>query len=173
MSMSKNIIDELKNQGSIPNVFQKDLIKSFDNIQLNTHIFAPIVNLLQNKTTGIYIWGEVGRGKTLLINAFLKNLPKKINFKNFHYIEFMNFIHENLTNFSGNKDPLKEIAKLLSKNNKLICIDEFQVEDVADAMIIGNLLNMLLYLNVTILITSNAHPDNLYIDGLQRQKFMK
>tara|TARA_B100000886_G_scaffold50493_1_gene31078 strand:+ start:148 stop:1197 length:1050 start_codon:yes stop_codon:yes gene_type:complete len=173
MSMSKNIIDELKNQGSIPNVFQKDLIKSFDNIQLNTHIFAPIVNLFQKRTKGIYIWGEVGRGKTLLINAFLKNLPKKINFKNFHYIEFMNFIHENLTNFSGNKDPLKEIAKLLSKNNKLICIDEFQVEDVADAMIIGNLLNMLLYLNVTILITSNAHPDNLYIDGLQRQKFMK
>ena len=173
MSVSKNIIDELKNQGSIPNVFQKDLIRSFDNIQLNTHIFTSIVNLFQKRTTGIYIWGEVGRGKTILINAFLKNLPKKINFKNFHYIEFMNFIHENLTNFSGNKDPLKEIAKLLSKNNKLICIDEFQVEDVADAMIIGNLLNMLLNLNVIILITSNAHPDNLYIDGLQRQKFMK
>ena len=173
MSISKNIIDELKNQGSIPNVHQKDLIKAFDNIQLKTHILISIVNLFQKRTTGIYIWGDVGRGKTLLINAFLKNLPKKINFQNFHYIEFMNFIHENLSKFSGNKDPLKVIAKLLSKDNKLICIDEFQVEDVADAMIIGNLLNMLLNLNVIILITSNAHPDNLYIDGLQRQKFMK
>ena len=173
MSVSKNIIDELKNQGSIPNVYQKDLIKAFDNIQLNTHIFISFVNLFQKKTAGIYVWGEVGRGKTLLINAFLKNLPKNINFQSFHYIEFMNFIHENLTKFSGSKDPLKEIAKLFSKNNKLICIDEFQVEDVADAMIIGYLLNMLVNLNVIILITSNAHPDNLYIDGLQRQKFMK
>ena len=173
MSVSKNIIDELKNQGSIPNVYQKDLIKAFNNIQLNTHVFISFVNLFQKKTAGIYVWGEVGRGKTLLINAFLKNLPKNINFQSFHYIEFMNFIHENLTKFSGSKDPLKEIAKLFSKNNKLICIDEFQVEDVADAMIIGYLLNMLVNLNVIILITSNAHPDNLYIDGLQRQKFMK
>ena len=75
MSLSNNIIDEIKNQGSIPNVFQKDLIKSFDNIQLNTHIFTSIVNLFQKRTAGIYIWGKVGRGKTLLINAFLKNLP--------------------------------------------------------------------------------------------------
>ena len=173
MSLSKNIIDELKNQGSIPNVYQEHLIKAFDNIQLNHDLIDKIVNLFKKRNYGIYIWGEVGRGKTLLVNAFLKNLPKKINFQNFHYIEFMNYIHENLTNLSGKKDPLKEIAKILSKNNRLISIDEFQVEDVADAMIIGNLLNMLLNLNVIIVITSNAHPDNLYIDGLQRQKFMK
>ena len=173
MSLSKNIIDELKNQGSIPNVYQEHLIRAFDNIQINHDLIDTVVNLFKKRSNGIYIWGEVGRGKTLLINAFLKNLPKKIHFQNFHYIEFMNYIHENLTNLSGKKDPLKEIAKILSKNNRLICIDEFQVEDVADAMIIGNLLNMLLNLNMIIVITSNAHPDNLYIDGLQRQKFMK
>ena len=173
MSLSKNIIDELKNQGSIPNVYQEHLIRAFDNIQINHDFIDTIVNLFKKRSNGIYIWGEVGRGKTLLINAFLKNLPKKIHFQNFHYIEFMNYIHENLTNLSGKKDPLKEIAKILSKNNRLICIDEFQVEDVADAMIIGNLLNMLLNLNMIIVITSNAHPDNLYIDGLQRQKLMK
>ncbi len=173
MSLSKNIIDELKNQGSIPNVYQEHLIRAFDNIQLNHDLIDTIVNLFKKRSNGIYIWGEVGRGKTFLINAFLKNLPKKIHFQNFHYIEFMNYIHENLTNLSGKKDPLKEIAKILSKNNRLICIDEFQVEDVADAMIIGNLLNMLLNLNMIIVITSNAHPDNLYIDGLQRQKLMK
>lgn len=173
MSLSKNIIDELKNQGSIPNVYQEHLIKVFDNIQLNIGLIDEIVNFFKKRSLGIYIWGEVGRGKTLLTNAFLKNLPKKIHFQNFHYIEFMNYIHENLTNLSGKKDPLKEIAKILSKNNRLICIDEFQVEDVTDAMIIGNLLNMLLSLNVIIVITSNAHPDNLYIDGLQRQKLMK
>ena len=173
MSLSKNIIDELKNQGSIPNVYQEYLIKAFDNIKLNHDLIDTVVNLFKKRSNGIYIWGEVGRGKTHLINAFLKNLPKKIYFQNFHYIEFMNYIHENLTNLSGKKDPLKEIAKILSKNNRLICIDEFQVEDVADAMIIGNLLNMLLNLNMIIVITSNAHPDNLYIDGLQRQKLMK
>ena len=85
MSVSKNIIDELKNQGSIPNVYQKDLIKTFDNIQLNTHIFISFVNLFQKRTAGIYIWGEVGRGKTFLITAFLKNLPKNINFQSFHH----------------------------------------------------------------------------------------
>ena len=173
MSISKNIIDELKNQGSIPNVFQKHLIKTFDNIRFNNDLINSIVNFFKKRTYGIYIWGEVGRGKTLLINAFLKNLPKNVAFQNFHYIEFMSYIHENLSKLSGKKDPLKDIAKILSKNNRLICIDEFQVEDVADAMIIGNLLNMLLNLNVIIVITSNAHPDNLYIDGLQRQKLMK
>mgnify|MGYP000184094226 FL=1 len=117
MSLSKNIIDELKNQGSIPNVYQEHLIKVFDNIQLNTGLIDEIVNFFKKRSLGIYIWGEVGRGKTLLTNAFLKNLPKKIHFQNFHYIEFMNYIHENLTNLSGKKDPLKEIAKILSKNN--------------------------------------------------------
>ena len=78
MSLSKNIIDELKNQGSIPNVYQEHLIKVFDNIQLNIGLIDEIVNFFKKRSLGIYIWGEVGRGKTLLTNAFLKNLPKKI-----------------------------------------------------------------------------------------------
>ena len=65
------------------------------------------------------------------------------------------------------------MQKTISSKFKVILIDEFQVEDVADAMIIGNLLNQLIINGVELYLTSNAHPDNLYKDGLQRQKFMK
>jgi cell division protein ZapE len=84
----------------------------------------------------------------------------------------MQNIHNELSVMSGKSDPLNLIAKSLSKKYKIIFIDEFQVEDVADAMIIGNLLNQLIQLDVVLYITSNAHPDDLYKDGLQRQKFI-
>ena len=117
-----------------------------------------------------YIWGEVGRGKTLITKSFLNEI--KINKAIFHYIDFMQNIHNELSVMSDKSDPLNLIAKSLSKKYKIIFIDEFQVEDVADAMIIGNLLNQLIQSGVILYITSNAHPNDLYKDGLQRQKFI-
>ena len=84
----------------------------------------------------------------------------------------MQNIHESLSKLSGKKNPIDEIAKSLNRKYEIIFIDEFQVEDVADAMIIGNLLNQLIQYGMLIFLTSNAHPDNLYKNGLQRQKFM-
>jgi len=87
-------------------------------------------------------------------------------------MEFMQSIHEQLSNLPGKKNPLNIIARDLSKRCKVIFIDEFQVEDITDAMIIGNLLNQLTALNTTLYLTSNTHPDDLYKDGLQREIFI-
>jgi cell division protein ZapE len=85
----------------------------------------------------------------------------------------MNFVHLKLNNLSGSKNPLKMLSKSLNKDYDLIFIDEFQVEDVADAMIIGDLLNRIIDGGMKLILTSNAHPNDLYKDGLQRQKFIK
>ena len=91
----------------------------------------------------------------------------------FHFIEFMQLIHKKLSEFSGNSDPLLKVVKNLSIDFKIIFIDEFQIEDIADAMIIGTLLEALLKKGTRLFLSSNSDPDNLYKDGLQRAKFIK
>ena len=167
--MIQNIIDELKNQGIELDAVQLELLKYLnDSFKKNSNFLANYTKKNINKS--FYIWGDVGRGKTLITNEFIKKieLEKRV----FHYIDFMQDIHESLSKLAGKKNPIDEIAKSLNKKYRIIFIDEFQVEDVADAMIIGNLLNQLIQYGVLIFLTSNAHPDNLYKNGLQRQKFM-
>jgi cell division protein ZapE len=168
---SQNIIDELKNQGIEPDSSQIELIRKLCRIRFNKNNFLNLKFFKNTSCSGIYIWGEVGRGKTLITNAFLKKCTS-IKFKSFHYIDLMKFIHSKLTEYAGKKDPLKLIKKDLSTECQLIFIDEFQVEDVADAMIVGNLVNALVDDGLKIILTSNAHPDDLYKDGLQRRKFL-
>ncbi|MDC0415532.1 cell division protein ZapE [Gammaproteobacteria bacterium] len=131
-----------------------------------------LTSKLENKSTKkcFYIWGKVGRGKTLITKTFFNLLTERK--ASFHYMEFMQTIHDELLDLSGKKNPLNIIARSLSRKCKLIFIDEFQVEDITDAMIIGNLINQLIKLNVTIYLTSNTHPDNLYKNGLQREVFI-
>ncbi len=145
------------------------LIRELCNIKIRDTFFIPNFSS-KSKNQGLYIWGDVGRGKTLVVNEFIKHIKEK-NVITFHYIDFMNFIHNQLNKNSGSKNPLKKISSDLSKN-KLIFIDEFQVEDVADAMIIGDILRQIKNNGTKVILTSNAHPDDLYKDGLQRQKFI-
>ena len=95
------------------------------------------------------------------------------NSAQFHFIEFMQLVHNKLVDFSGTSDPLIKVVKHLSNDHKIIFIDEFQIEDIADAMIIGTLIEALSNSGIRLLISSNSHPDNLYKDGLQRAKFLK
>ena len=169
MSINQNIIDGLKNQGTNPNLAQVALIKDLCGIKIKDTFFIKRFSS-KSKNQGLYIWGEVGRGKTLIVNEYIKHIKEK-NIRTFHYIDFMNFIHDQLNKSSGSKNPLKKISSDLSRN-KLIFIDEFQVEDVADAMIIGDILKQIKNLGTKVVLTSNAHPDDLYKDGLQRQKFI-
>jgi len=131
-----------------------------------------LTNKLENNSTkrSFYIWGDVGRGKTLITKAFVNLLTERK--ASFHYMEFMQKIHNELSELQGKKNPLNILARSICRNYKLIFIDEFQVEDITDAMIVGNLINQLIKLNVTIYLTSNTHPDNLYKDGLQRDVFI-
>ena len=125
-------------------------------------------NNLQNK--GIYLYGGVGRGKTFLMDMFFKELPitKK---KRIHFHRFMNDIHEKLNLKKDTVNPIDEIANDISKEINVLCFDEFIVNDIADAMILGELLKGLFANKVVIVFTSNTEPKNLYSNGLQREKF--
>ena len=172
MSDSQNIIDKLKNQGLEPNLNQIKLISVLNRVDLKKRKIFKINRLKEDALDGISIWGNVGRGKTLITKEYL-SLNHDLRIKDFHYIDFMNFVHDELNNNSGSKNPLKLVTKSLCKSYDLLFIDEFQVEDVADAMIIGDLLNKIVDKGIKIILTSNAHPNDLYKDGLQRQKFIK
>ena len=106
-----------------------------------------------------------------MLNAIFKEI--KLTKCSYHFIEFMKFIHNELRLVENTKDPIEIIAKRIASKYRVVFIDEFQVEDVSDAMIIGKLLNLLSKMNVFIMLTSNAKIENLYKNGLQREKFIK
>lgn len=120
---------------------------------------------------GIYFWGGVGRGKTYLMDAFYDSLPFPDKMR-CHFHRFMQKVHIELKALSGEKNPLTAIAKIIRKDARVICFDEFFVSDIADAMILGRLMEHLFEEGVTLVATSNIVPDNLYKDGLQRKRFL-
>lgn len=134
--------------------------------------FSDVFNFL-NKTEflGLYIWGDVGRGKTYLVDLFYLNLSTKKKTR-LHYHHFMKIIHSKLAEISGKKDPLKSIARWFYENYSIICLDEFFVKDIADAMNLATLFKYLLEFNIFLVVTSNVIPNKLYEGGLQRQKFI-
>ena len=171
MLIAQNIIDNLKNQGTNPDIAQIKLINLLSKTKFNSAF--SIKKIFKNdENLGFYIWGDVGRGKTLIAKTYINEL-KRNDVKSFHYIDLMNFIHNELSKFSGSKDPMEKVFKSLIMETAMIFIDEFQVEDVADAMIIGDLLKKIVKKGIKVIMTSNAHPQDLYKDGLQRQKFLK
>lgn len=134
--------------------------------------FSDIINFFNKPDfLGLYIWGDVGRGKTYLVDLFYTNLDTEKKTR-LHYHHFMKIIHSKLKEISGKKDPLKIIANWFYENYTIICLDEFFVKDIADAMNLAALFNYLLSSNIYFVITSNVIPNKLYEGGLQRQKFI-
>lgn len=121
---------------------------------------------------GIYFWGGVGRGKTLLMDIFYQSLPASITRDRIHFHGFMNRIHDELKQLQNVDNPLTQIAADLAGKNQLLCLDEFAITDIGDAMIMAGLLEELFSRGVILITTSNVTPDNLYIDGLQRARFL-
>ena len=120
---------------------------------------------------GMYIWGGVGRGKSLMMDAFFKVSRHKRK-RRVHFHEFMREIHGRLRALSGEEDPIEAISVEIAKELRLLCFDEFHVSDIADAMILGRLLEKLIDRGVVIVLTSNYKPDDLYPNGLQRERFL-
>ena len=114
MSDTQNIIDKLKNQGIEPNLNQIKLITNLNSINLKKRSIFEINRSKDDALNGIYIWGDVGRGKTLITKEYL-SFNHNFRIKDFHYIDFMNFVHAELNNNSGSKNPLKLVAKFLCK----------------------------------------------------------
>lgn len=120
---------------------------------------------------GLYFWGGVGRGKSFLMDVFFASVPYKRK-RRIHFHNFMAEVHNEMKMLAAAKDPLIALADNIAKSTRLLCFDEFHVSDIADAMILGRLMAALFERGVVMIITSNSSPDELYPNGLQRQKFL-
>ncbi len=133
----------------------------------------------QDTIKGLYIYGDVGRGKSMLMDLFFGLLPGNIRKRRVHFHAFMIEVHDYFhsrredDDFNQDVDGLiPPLASLIAARSKVLCFDEFHVTDVADAMILGRIFTALFDRGVVIVTTSNWMPDNLYEDGLQRERFL-
>ncbi|MGZ5105032.1 MAG: cell division protein ZapE, partial [Usitatibacter sp.] len=120
---------------------------------------------------GMYIWGGVGRGKSLMMDAFFKALSHRRK-RRVHFHEFMREIHARMRALPGVEDPLDVVSTDIARELRLLAFDEFHVSDIADAMILARLLELLIAKGVVLVMTSNYRPDDLYPNGLQRARFL-
>lgn len=120
---------------------------------------------------GLYLWGTVGRGKTFLMDLFAASLPHGVVLRR-HFHRFMGEVHEHLRTLGERQSPLAEVAAGLAARCRVLCLDEFLVNDIGDAMILSGLLDALFARGVTLVTTSNTAPANLYKGGLQRARFL-
>ena len=125
----------------------------------------------KNAAAGLWLWGSVGSGKTCLMDLFFHALPldKK---RRMHFHRFMRHVHHKLNALGDRRNPVDLVAAQMAKKYTVLCIDEFFVSDITDAMILGALLEGLFKRGVTLVATANAEPDRLYEGGLQRERFL-
>jgi cell division protein ZapE len=122
---------------------------------------------------GLYVFGGVGRGKTLLMNLLATSLESTdVAAERIHFHRFMDRVHRQLKQREGERDPLRAIAAEIAGRVKVLCFDEFHVSDIGDAMLLGELLQTLFARGVILVATSNTAPDELYANGLQRDRFL-
>jgi len=162
------VLENLASQGIKPDQSQQLFLETF--LEFDSQ-YKPASVFRKNSNSGsVYLWGPVGRGKTLLLKAIDDCYFQDSG--TFHFIEFMQLIHSQLSDVGRIKDPLPQVAKDISKKYKMLLIDEFQIEDISDAMIVGLVLKGLIKNGVRVMLSSNAPPEDLYNEGLQRNKFL-
>ncbi|KAF3480792.1 uncharacterized protein GIQ15_06139 [Arthroderma uncinatum] len=143
----------------------------------NTPKPAEATQIPSNLPKGLYMHGDVGCGKTMLMDLFYDTLPPNITSKTrIHFHNFMQDVHKRLFAVKATQgadvDGVPFVAADIAEKSSVLCFDEFQCTDVADAMILRRLLECLMSHGVVLVTTSNRHPDDLYKNGIQRQSFL-
>ncbi|KAK3318864.1 AFG1-like ATPase-domain-containing protein [Apodospora peruviana] len=138
---------------------------------------APIRDIPGNLPRGLYLYGDVGSGKTMLMDLFYYTLPRAVKSKTrIHFHNFMQDVHKRLhkmkMQYGSDIDAVPFVAAEIAEQGNVLCFDEFQCTDVADAMILRRLLESLMSHGVVLVTTSNRHPDELYKNGIQRESFI-
>ena len=183
MSLTKRYQQALEKPDMVHDTAQELAVERLESLSLALreydqrnflHVITSLIppfNRSEQSISGLYLWGGVGRGKTWLMNMFYDELDITEK-KRVHFHRFMLEIHDELANRSRRKDPLKSIAERLSKKYRVLCIDEFIVTNITDAMILSELLQALFAGGICLIATSNRRPDDLYLNGLQRERFL-
>ena len=168
--MIKKLYDVLGEEGIHLDSYQQEFLKAYSEFQEKRQ--SKFKFLSQNQIIqSVYLWGKVGRGKTLLLKALSKELAN--NILTTHFSEFMLQVHAFLKSHQGQKDPLTLFCKEVLQKVDILLLDEFQIEDIGDAMIIGKVLDELKNHNAAIFLSSNYPVQELYKNGLQREKFIR
>ena len=160
----------LKQHGFVSDSKQLEAIEQLDQLYWLLQKPQSFLHRKKEPVKGLYLWGDVGRGKTFLMDLFYESLPDGRKLR-LHFHRFMARIHRDLNAESGHPDPLGRIAKQLAKECEVLCFDEFFVSDIGDAMILGRLFKALFERGLTLVATSNIPIERLYWNGLQRQRF--
>ena len=158
---------------------QQPALRALDRIHAALQASPPARGLFQRlfgdgpepAPQGLYLWGGVGRGKTFLIDLFFAGLPFPEK-RRTHFHRFMRDVHQRLRDHAGERDPLALIAREWRQSLRVLVLDEFFVNDIGDAMLLGRLLERLFAEGVVLVTSSNAAPSDLYKDGLQRARFL-
>jgi len=178
MTPRQHYLADLERQGFHPDAAQQqavELLQSVYDRLIDRQPALPVwKRLLGRRSTpvkGLYLWGRPGRGKTYLMDCFYECLPFKEK-RRVHFHRFMLEIHEALDALPKAPDPLLIVADKLAGGCRVLCLDEFHVTDIADAMLLTGLLQALFARQLTLVATSNIAPDALYENGLQRDRFL-
>jgi len=174
--------DGLSREGHVKDLAQVEVVGQLEDLQVRLTAsrpgFSGFQTLFKSRrdtervgVRGMYLWGGVGRGKTLLMDLFFESLPVKAK-KRIHFHRMMHEVHDRRKALGNVSDPLDKVAADIARSTRVLCFDEFFVSDIGDAMILGRLLDGLFRRGVTLVATSNSKPDDLYKDGLQRQRFL-
>lgn len=139
---------------------------------------ATVPNIPEDVPKSVYLFGDVGCGKSMLMDLLYESLPASVAKRRVHFHAFMIDVHKRLhklasdTNVGGKGDAIVPVARELARDGRVLCFDEFQVTDIADAMILRRLMESLIGYGFVIVITSNRTPDDLYKNGIQRSSFL-
>lgn len=183
MNLHDRYMEAINEHGFAADTAQLDAVATLDRVRgellaassirfaLPRFLRSLLGNNRETPVHGAYLWGGVGRGKTFIMDLFFDSLPFENKLRQ-HFHRMMYRVHNQLKQLAHQEDPLETVAENLAKRARVICFDEFFVSDIADAMILGRLLDALFHRGVTLVTTSNIAPDELYRGGLQRQQFL-